>query len=56
MAGLAIAVGASPQSSGVSVGDQVKYDFQREFLGGVGPASISALEGAPTLIDFWGTR
>ena len=56
VAGLAIAVGAFPQSTGVQVGDQVQYEFQRDFLGGIGPASISELEGAPTLIDFWGTR
>ena len=56
MAGLTIAVGAAPQKAGVEVGDEVKYEFRGDFLGGIGPARISDLKGSPTLIDFWGTR
>lgn len=41
---------------GVSVGDEVSYNFSQPILNGMGVSSLDDLKGKPILVEFWGTR
>ena len=54
---LGLAVAASPAAQEkVSVGTKPSYEFKSSPYNGRGVKSLTDLRGAPTIIEFWGTR
>jgi|GEM_PF-668131 len=53
---LAAASPSVPIAGGVSIGDEVTYDFRETPLNGLGVNSMADLAGKPVIVEFWGTR
>ena len=54
---LGLAVAASPVAQEkISVGTKPSYEFKSSPYNGRGAKSLADLRGAPTIIEFWGTR
>jgi hypothetical protein len=55
--GLGVVLGGSPAAQEkVSVGAKPSYQFKESLYNGCGVKSLADLRGAPTMIEFWGTR